>query len=181
MWRKSSFQVLENPSIQGTVFAWSFHLLFIFIFQTRKIKNKNPLMTPVRKKQSTKLDFWVRGSGYLLEKYLIQGSTPLGSRSGLYQWIGYIGAYGSKIGQFPQVTQTTRLMQSQLVFDTHKKLITRTKLCTRGPQLCAARKGQSISTSTQYMQIPNLLKFPTMTKPYIFNLYAIPIGRQGQP
>ena len=82
MWRKSGFRVLENPSRQGTVFAWSCHLLFIF--ETGKIKNKNPLMTPIRKRQSTKLDFWVRGSGYLLEKYLMQGSTPLGSRSGLY-------------------------------------------------------------------------------------------------
>ena len=31
----------------------------------------------------------------------MRGSTPLGPRSGLYWWIGYIGAYGSKINQFP--------------------------------------------------------------------------------
>ena len=38
MWRKSGFRVLENPSRQGTIFVWSRHLLFIFIYEVGKIK-----------------------------------------------------------------------------------------------------------------------------------------------
>ena len=57
MWRKSGFQVLENPSRWGTVFVWSYYFLFFFLKWGKLSKNKNPLMTPVRKKWSVKLDF----------------------------------------------------------------------------------------------------------------------------
>ena len=79
---------------------------FLLFLKWEKLsKNKNPLMTPVRKKWFAKLDFWVWESGYLSGRYLIWGSTPLGSESDLYWWIGYIGAYGSKINQFlPRAT-----------------------------------------------------------------------------
>ena len=101
MWWKSGFRVLEILSLMRNDFFWSRHLLFIFNFEMGKIKNKNPSITLVRKKRPTKLDFWVQGSSYLSRRYLIRGSTPLSSKFGLYQWIGYTGAYGLKISQSP--------------------------------------------------------------------------------
>ena len=57
--------------------------LTFFFFKWGKLsKNKNPSLTLIRKKQSTKLDFWVRESGYLLGRFLMRGSTPKpGTRS----------------------------------------------------------------------------------------------------
>ena len=85
MWRKSGFRVLENSSSMKNGFVWSCHLFFYFFFKWGKLsKNKNPSMTPVKKKRSTKLDFWVRELGYLLGRYLMRDNTPLGPGFGFY-------------------------------------------------------------------------------------------------
>ena len=85
MRRKSGFQVLENPSPMRTVlFGLATYFLFLFLKWEKLSKNKNPLMTLVKKKRSAKLDFWVQGSGYLLGRYVMRGSTPLGLGFSLY-------------------------------------------------------------------------------------------------
>ena len=85
MWRKSGFRVLKNSSQWRTVlFGVATYFLFLFLNGENLSKNKNPSMTPVRKKRSAKTRFWVRGSGYLSRRYLMRGSTPLGSKLGLY-------------------------------------------------------------------------------------------------
>ena len=72
------------PDEERFLFGVTTYFLFLFLKWGKLSKNKNPSMTPVRKKQSTKLNFWVRRSGYLLGRYLMRGSTFLGPRSGLY-------------------------------------------------------------------------------------------------
>ena len=58
MWRKSGFRVSKNLFVIRDGFVWSLHLLFILIFKMKKLsKNKNLLMTLVKKKRSAKLDF----------------------------------------------------------------------------------------------------------------------------
>ena len=69
----------------GTLlFGVATYFLFLFLKWRKLSKNKNPSMTLVKKKHFAKLDFWVRGSGYLLERYLMQGSTLLSSEFALY-------------------------------------------------------------------------------------------------
>ena len=103
MWRKSVvFEFWKICPQWGIVlFGVTTYFLFLFLKWRKLSKNKNPSMTPVKKKWSAKLDFWVRGSGYLLVRYLMRGSTLLSLEFCLYYWIGYIGAYGSKINQSP--------------------------------------------------------------------------------
>ena len=82
---KAGFRVLKNSSQWGTVlFGVTTYFLFLFLNEENLSKTKNPNMTPVRKKQSTKTRFWVRGSGYLSGRYLMRGSTPLGPELSLY-------------------------------------------------------------------------------------------------
>ena len=103
VWRKSVvFKFWKiHPDEGRFLFGVATYFLFLILKWGKLSKNKNPSITLVRKKRPTKLDFWVRGSGYLSRRYLIRGSTPLGPKSDLYYWIGYIRAYGSKITQFP--------------------------------------------------------------------------------
>ena len=97
---KADFWVLKNSSQWGMVlFGVATYFLFLFLNGETLSKNKNPNMTSVRKKWSVKTRFWVRGSSYLLGRYLMRGSTPLGPELGLYWWTGYMGAYGLKIKQ----------------------------------------------------------------------------------
>ena len=86
VWRKSVvFEFWKiHPNKGRFLFGVATYFLFLFLKWGKLSKNKNPPMTLVRKKRSAKLDFWVRGSGYLSGRYLIQGSTPLGPESGLY-------------------------------------------------------------------------------------------------
>ena len=60
------------------LFGVTTYFLFLFLNGENLSKNKNPSMTPVRKKRFAKIRFWVRGSGYLSGRYLMRGSTPLG-------------------------------------------------------------------------------------------------------
>ena len=60
------------------------YFLFLFLNGENLSKDKNPNMTPVMKKWSTKTRFWVQGSNYLLGRYLMRGSTPLGLELSLY-------------------------------------------------------------------------------------------------
>ena len=97
-WRDSRFWKKINGCGEKVVFdfwkirpQWGTVLLgvttyFIFLFLKwgKSSKNKNPSMTPVKKKRSTKLDFWVRESGYLSARYLRQGNTLLSPKFGLY-------------------------------------------------------------------------------------------------
>ena len=57
---------------------------FLFLNGENLSKNKNPSMTPIKKKRFAKTRFWVRGSGYPLGRYLMRGSTPLGPKLSLY-------------------------------------------------------------------------------------------------
>ena len=61
---KVGFRVLKNLSQWGTVlFGVVTYFLFLFLFLNGEnlSKNKNPSMTPVRKRRSRKTRFWVRG------------------------------------------------------------------------------------------------------------------------
>ena len=79
---KADFRVLKNFSQWGTVlFGVATYFLFLFLNGENWSKNKNPIMTPIRKKRYAKTRFWVRGSGYLSGRYLMRGSTPLGRNS----------------------------------------------------------------------------------------------------
>ena len=84
--KRVDFRVLKNPSPVRNGFFLSLHLLFIFIYYDKnQVRTKYPSLTPVRKKSGhRKLDFWVRGLGYLLGRYLMRGSTPLSLELGLY-------------------------------------------------------------------------------------------------
>ena len=56
----------------GTVLLWSRHLLlFLFLSGENQVRTKNPNDSSMKKKGMRKLDFWVRGSDYLLGRYLI--------------------------------------------------------------------------------------------------------------
>ena len=82
------FRVLENLSPRRNGFALesplTFYFIFFFLNRENEVRTKNPSLTKVRKKRSTKLDFWIRGSFYPLGRYLVRGSTPLGPKLGLY-------------------------------------------------------------------------------------------------
>ena len=86
MWRK--YVVYEfwkiHPDKGRFLFGVVTYFLFLFLKWGKLSKNKNPSMTPIRRKWSVKLDFSIWGSGYLSGRYLIGGSTPLGPKSGLY-------------------------------------------------------------------------------------------------
>ena len=90
-WRKSGFWVLENSSLMraGFLFGVATYFLLLFLKWGKLSKNKNPLMTPVRKKRTAKLDLWVQGLGYLLGRYLMWGSTRPEIQSLLVHWIHY--------------------------------------------------------------------------------------------
>ena len=81
------------------LFGVATYFLFLFLNGENLSKNKNPNMSPIRKKWYVKTRFWVQGSGYLSGRYLTRGSTPLGPELDLYSWTGYMGAYESKIKQ----------------------------------------------------------------------------------
>ena len=51
MWRKNGFRVLENLSLMRDGFVRSCHFLFLFLKWGKLSKNKNPSMTPVKKKR----------------------------------------------------------------------------------------------------------------------------------
>ena len=83
--RESWFSSFEKFVPVRNSFVWSpTYFLFLFLNGENLSKNKNPSMNPIRKKRSTKTRFWVQGSGYLLGRYLIRGSTPLGLELSLY-------------------------------------------------------------------------------------------------
>ena len=86
MWRKSVVYEFWKIHPDKGRFSFGVATYFLFLFWNGEnyVKTKNPSMTPVKKKRSIKLDFWIQGSGYLLRKYLMQGSTPLGLGFGLY-------------------------------------------------------------------------------------------------
>ena len=70
---KVGFRVLKNSSQWGMIlFGFATYFLFLFLNGENLSKNKNPSMTPVRKKWSAKTRFWVRGSGYLSRRYLTE-------------------------------------------------------------------------------------------------------------
>ena len=73
-----------RPHWGMVLFGVTTYFLFLFLKREKLSKNKNPSMTPVKKKQSAKLDLWVWGLGYLLGRHLMRGSTPLGLGFGLY-------------------------------------------------------------------------------------------------
>ena len=113
-WRKSGFWVLENSSLMrdGFLFGFATYFLLLFLKWGKLSKNKNPLMTPVRKKRTAKLDLWVQGLGYLLGRYLMRGSTRPEIQSLLVHWIHYrIWVEDQSIPPPPRVTWMIRLMQ----------------------------------------------------------------------
>ena len=66
------FRILENSSSRRTVFLWSRHLLlFLFLSGENQVRTKNPNDSSMEKSGLRKLDFWVRGSDYLSERYFI--------------------------------------------------------------------------------------------------------------
>ena len=82
---KFKFDHLMKPKILGSMpNGVTTYFLFLFYKRENQVRTKKPLMTLVWKKQYAKTRFWVRGSGYLLGRYLMLGSTPLSPRFGLY-------------------------------------------------------------------------------------------------
>ena len=73
-----------HPWWETVLFGVTTYFIFLFLKWGKSSKNKNTSMTPVKKKRSTKLDFWVRESGYLSARYLMQGNTLLSPKFGLY-------------------------------------------------------------------------------------------------
>ena len=143
------------------MFGVATYFLFLFLKRGKLSKNKNPLMTPVRKKWFAKLDFWVWESGYLSGRYLIWGSTPLGSESDLYWWIGYIGAYGSKIGQLlPRATWMTRLatligIRNAQEINSLNKVAHLRSLVVRCEKMLVNKHKHTIYANSKFTKIPN--------------------------
>ena len=72
------------------VFLWSHHLLFIFIYYgENQVRKKNPSLTPIKKKQSTKTIFLGSGIKLPIEKvpYMRKHPSRPGTWSLLVNWV----------------------------------------------------------------------------------------------
>ena len=71
------------------VLLWSHHLLlFLFLSGENQVRIKTLNDSRLGKSRSAKTKFWVRGSVYPLERYLMRGSILLSPELGLYNELG---------------------------------------------------------------------------------------------